>query len=442
MRRYPGDESLCFCEYINDKGDRSHLLACCCDCQALDEAADRVLTCRRLPPELQQKIMTTVQERCRIPWCNGKGAIMVRVDIIVPVIMVPLCLLMATLSWQMSVIILPGMYLFMYLFYRYWRDLAGQRSVSKFFFSWALTSVAFAFYVFETIVISFREVLLWEDLLLVSMAMAMFYMLCICKRRPLHIRNVRSTLSARNSTSDMCRDSSIKVTIEDNIGLRKLTIDDSREGGDEETPHISVIYESDMTWVDSRPVKDGRLVQWCEECAIVRPPRSGHCTVCKMCVEGRDHHCVWINSCIGDQNHRSFLLAWFMLLCVGFYGSHLSLTTICTPKMYLDMFLFANDCRFIYADTYNALAFVTTIYILSATVLLTCGFIFQQCLLISQNVTNQEFHRARILGRTKFYFFVQGNINNRGFFKNWWDFWLNQRRMSYMSDSSRSVSNI
>jgi hypothetical protein len=199
--------------------------------------------------------MANIQDRCRIPWCNGKGAIIVRVDIIVPVVMVPVCLLLATLSWQMSAVILPGMYLFMFLFYHYWKKLAGDRSVMKFFFSWALTSVAFSFYVFETVVISFREILLWEDLLLVTLAMAMFYMLYICKQTPLPIRNVRPFVSVRNSSHDMYRDSSLKVTIEDNTGLRKLTMDDSGESGDEEMPHIPVIYESDITWVDSRPIK-------------------------------------------------------------------------------------------------------------------------------------------------------------------------------------------
>lgn len=34
-------DTLCCCEYENEHGERSHILACCCDCQALDEACDR-----------------------------------------------------------------------------------------------------------------------------------------------------------------------------------------------------------------------------------------------------------------------------------------------------------------------------------------------------------------------------------------------------------------
>ena len=34
-------EGLCCCEYENSQGERSNILACCCDCEAFDQAADR-----------------------------------------------------------------------------------------------------------------------------------------------------------------------------------------------------------------------------------------------------------------------------------------------------------------------------------------------------------------------------------------------------------------
>ena len=36
-----GEESLCCCEYINMDGQRTHMLACCCDCEAVDQAFDK-----------------------------------------------------------------------------------------------------------------------------------------------------------------------------------------------------------------------------------------------------------------------------------------------------------------------------------------------------------------------------------------------------------------
>lgn len=35
------EDGLCCCEYVNSKGERSHVAACCCDCEDLDDACDR-----------------------------------------------------------------------------------------------------------------------------------------------------------------------------------------------------------------------------------------------------------------------------------------------------------------------------------------------------------------------------------------------------------------
>lgn len=35
------DETLCCCEYVNRVGERSHVAACCCDCEDLDDVCDR-----------------------------------------------------------------------------------------------------------------------------------------------------------------------------------------------------------------------------------------------------------------------------------------------------------------------------------------------------------------------------------------------------------------
>lgn len=35
------EETLCCCEYVNRLGERSHVVACCCDCEDLDDACDR-----------------------------------------------------------------------------------------------------------------------------------------------------------------------------------------------------------------------------------------------------------------------------------------------------------------------------------------------------------------------------------------------------------------
>ena len=61
---YPQDDSpLCCCEYYNRRGERAHVLACCCQCDELDGAGDRLLRGKPIGYDSIDSILVRVAAR-------------------------------------------------------------------------------------------------------------------------------------------------------------------------------------------------------------------------------------------------------------------------------------------------------------------------------------------------------------------------------------------
>ncbi|KAJ8964572.1 hypothetical protein NQ314_004876 [Rhamnusium bicolor] len=92
------DESgpLCCCEYYDVNHERNHILACCCNCVDLDEAFESLITSRPMSQQHKSGIMTTIQDRLRIPWRGG--AKQVAFDAALPIFIIPTMLLLASIS--------------------------------------------------------------------------------------------------------------------------------------------------------------------------------------------------------------------------------------------------------------------------------------------------------------------------------------------------------
>ena len=101
----PDPSPLCCCEYHNRDGERSHLLALCCDCEALDQAVDRMVSGREVKSGMVGEIIDVIEERMRFPWRHG--AVKFPIGKVVPMIMLPSMLWLATLHPYLGGVHLP-----------------------------------------------------------------------------------------------------------------------------------------------------------------------------------------------------------------------------------------------------------------------------------------------------------------------------------------------
>ncbi|BFZ25640.1 hypothetical protein BsWGS_28680 [Bradybaena similaris] len=402
-------ESLCCCEYNNMHGEKSHLLAMCCDCEALDETFDKIFKCERLPESTIDRLLNTISDRCRLPTCFGQGAVKLRPDVATPAIVVPLCLVLATIHPVMTVLCFTFMPLFIVTFHTLWRRKDKHRR-SLFFYSWGLSSVLSAYVVFQFFVVAFREVLLWEILTVFTSMMIMFYFLYLTKRDPDRLIIPSKTRPSHKRTPSNPIVSS-STPFYDQVNGQDMQ--QKYQDGDLSNVSLGAGARLSGAWLEPRTLGGN----------LDLPPRTGYCRICQDYIAVRDHHCVWIDNCVGASNHRSFILTMVMFILTGVYSVHLTFTTVCTPKMYLDWFLMPNDCRWLYNDFLTAICFVTAVYCTMAVTLMCLGLLYQT-LLISQNLTSHELSQAHRQGLTTCIFFVRNNPHNKGFLRNWLEFWL------------------
>lgn len=69
--------------------------------------------------------------------------------------------------------------------------------------------------------------------------------------------------------------------------------------------------------------KNSGKARYCKKCAVHKPDRTHHCSICDRCILKMDHHCPWLNSCVGYQNYKFFYLfvVWGTVYCIFICGS-------------------------------------------------------------------------------------------------------------------------
>ncbi|XP_031954421.1 palmitoyltransferase ZDHHC23 [Corvus kubaryi] len=395
------EEPLCCCEYVDRRGQRNHLAACCCDCEELDDGCDRWLTCKSLPPGALERIADTIADRLRVPWFSG--AVKINVSLVPPLVLLPVFLHVAALHFLLGLIILTSLPVVV-LWYYYLTHRRKERTL--FFLSLGLFSLGYMYYVFLREVVPRGHVEYSQVVALTCGLILMLAALSRAKKDPgyLPIPAGNEEPSHQGLASKSVRGSS--------SGLHGISgAASSRAVNGEAKGYCRM----------SAGQPEGVKKDWCTKCQLVRPARAGHCRLCGRCVRRLDHHCVWINSCVGEHNHQAFILALSFFMLTSVYGITLTLHTICRGRT---PFVALFYCPGAYSDYSSALLFTCVWY--CAIVTAGMGYILLiQLLNISYNVTEREARLAlrdntgrRLLGGLV----IDTGQYNRGLLCNWGHF--------------------
>ncbi|XP_019967519.2 palmitoyltransferase ZDHHC23-B isoform X2 [Paralichthys olivaceus] len=390
------DESLCCCEYVNRHGERSHIAACCCDCEDLDDVCDRFLKRESQKPESISQVTAVVTDRIRVPWLWG-GARKVELSVIPPLILLPVLLHLAALHFLLGIVVLtalPGLVLW------YYYVTHRKKGRTLFFLSLALFSLAYMFYLFVTEVFPRGDIGPVQLSVVTVGVILTLVALVHTKREPGIVRpkpdDIHSTVTYYSPLAD--RDHTA------NGGKQDVTMTAPNRTGSREQSGMEL--------------KESNQSNWCPVCRAVQPPRAGHCRICGVCVLRLDHHCV---CCVGQANHRSFLLLLVLFLSTSLYGIILVLQSVCPTQPLLTSLLY---CPGVYNHYSAALCFTCAWY----SSIVTAGLLHllvTQVINVSHNVTERE-ARAALRDRTArsacWGLVVHTGVYSRGFRGNWAEF--------------------
>ncbi|XP_056594150.1 palmitoyltransferase ZDHHC23-B isoform X1 [Triplophysa dalaica] len=397
------EDPLCCCEYVDRHGRRSHMAACCCDCEDLDDAFDRWIKKEPLKADSLTRLVATINDRLRLPWISGAR----RFDhsLIPPLILLPVFLHIASWHILLGIIVLTTLPVLVILYYYFTHRKKGR---TLFFLSLAVFSLFYMFYLFVAEVVPRGDVN-HIQLGAVTTGVALTVISLInTKRGPGYVRplptDTHSTVTYHNPPSDI--DAAYLN------GARHQVVIANRVSAPDRTG------ESGTASVEPR---EGQKRDWCSVCKVVRPPRAGHCRICGVCILRLDHHCVWINSCVGQANHSSFLLTLVLFVLTSLYGISLVLRSVC-PQQSLIIALFY--CPDVYNQYSTALCFTCAWY----SSIVTGGLLVLlvlQLINVSYNTTQREVRLAlrEKTGRTLLWgLIVDTGVYCRGFISNWEEF--------------------
>ncbi|XP_072116744.1 palmitoyltransferase ZDHHC23-B isoform X3 [Mobula birostris] len=267
------DGSLCCCEYINHHGERTHILASCCDCEDLDEACDRCLKGKSVSSQNIKRISDTVSDRLRIPWLLGTGAKKIDVTILPPLVFLPIFLHIAALHFFLALVILTSLPILVLWYYYVTHQKKGH---TLFFLSLGLFSLGYMYYLFLTEVMPRGNISSVHLIAITSGLVLTLTSLAQTKKDPGYLRTDHGSVP-------------IKKVQRNDISLHNVNgTSQIQPVGRDTSSKMNPSVPNGKLQMDQTEFKK----DWCTVCKILKPPRSGHCRICASCVQRLDHHCV------------------------------------------------------------------------------------------------------------------------------------------------------
>ncbi|GAB0177659.1 palmitoyltransferase ZDHHC23 [Grus japonensis] len=267
------EEPLCCCEYVDRRGERNHLAACCCDCEDLDEGCERWLTCRSLPPGALERIADTVADRLRVPWFAG--AVKINVSLVPPLVLLPVFLHVAALHFLLGLVILTSLPVVV-LWYYYLTHRRKERTL--FFLSLGLFSLGYMYYVFLQEVVPQGYVGYSQ---VVALTCGLILMLAALSRAKTDPGYLPIPASNEKSSHQVLPNKSVRGS---SNGLHGVTVSGAASGR-------AVNGEAKGYSRMSAGEPEGVKKDWCAKCQLVRPARAGHCRLCGS--SALSFTCVW-----------------------------------------------------------------------------------------------------------------------------------------------------